>query len=240
MYGFLRATFWVGLATSLLSFLAFRRTPRGIRLIVMSALGMVSIVLVFASIPPERSVSFLFPICAAASAAGIVFLLRRTTRAGGAAFRSATAVVLVSICALNGAFVYAERDGQHGYPWYVGYYDAPEAAAHFSETLQPGERITGLLTEGGALLFYLDRLDRSGGSQLRPAWIPASKWAGAATTWQGSVRNVYLLEPEARVFWSGIRRKKFRAALQSAGFLPTEDVTELPTSRIVRYALASG
>jgi len=244
MYGDLYLPVTLALLAFPLGCLVRRRFAPGMRLLVAATLGSVPLVLFFARLPPTRSISFFLPIGAATAAAGFVLLLQLATRGRDSWIATGAWAAAAVVLALNARVVYDLRDEHAFLPWYVGYYDAQQAVAALEDVLQPEDRIIGEPTELPPVEFYIDRLEAL---RIHGLWVTGEYWIGVARHEQ-EIDNLYLIEPWIRTperggvlpLWREWRHDSLRKIIESAGYGRTDEVFELPTSRIVRYTLTPG
>lgn len=207
---------WValgGLGLAVLGIGSGARRGLGLRWFLAAFLGLFGTALVAGRFPPLWSLSFLIPLYVGLAAGGTLVLGRLLLR------ERAGIAVAAALLLWGGAQVAAavRSDGrQHELPWYVGYFDAEEASLVIDRDLPPASPLMGVGRQLGPVQYY---------QALRGDKTP------------GNIGRLGPLEAgEAFLIDTGLEKQERQVkGLESWGFAPTDEVIELPHSRIVRW-----
>jgi hypothetical protein len=224
---------WIALAAFGLAIVGARRHPRGFRLIASAALALLAFVLVFSKTPLHWQLPHLLLVYLIGVAAGAALLLERLAGADRSlAFRLPLALAL-ALALGNGVFVwFGMRNRQHELPWYLGYYDAPEAAGYLRRVLRGDDHVVGLKMELFALAYY-SPVDPPFEKRFFPRNY--SRGAQELEALRGRPLDLFVIETDQSL----PLRERFLTMVIEAGFAPTDDVERLGTSRVVRYSRSS-
>lgn len=193
--------------------LLFRRLGRhGGRLLLATAIGVVSVLLGTGANPPPWIFLFALPLYVGLSLAAPLVLARRLTRGAWSLERPAVGAALA--IAVVGTWIQLRHAPWDDVLWYVGYRDAPAAAAYLSQVLGPEDRVDAHSVVGPPIFYYLYR---SGFSEDPYELLRRNQRVGA----------VYFVD-------SGDRTQGRLAALERQGFDRQELAIGLERSRILR------
>jgi hypothetical protein len=221
---------------AVLAVTAFARTHglASLRLLVAFLVGPAAVVFLTSRVPPARCLTFLLLIglgLAAAGLASTVFALSRGSTPRGSAYMAGILAVLV---AANGWTTRGLRDQQWRLPWYIGYHDAPAAAARLKDVLDPRDRVAGHRVVRSSLHYYF--LKEAGRDFTAFHTLDEEMRERAEVHYdmnaeddRDSVRDVYLIDT-----YLGNPFTEY-AALGRSGYRATDDVLYFAHSRIVRF-----
>jgi hypothetical protein len=198
-----------------------RGTRGGVLLLPSVVLGTLAVLLISEALPPAWIHLFDLPIYFGLGVAGLLAIARRFAAPSPSKERTFVIAVAAAVVAINAVWsqlaIAQRRNAIEPVPWYVGYPDAPEAAAALAAILMPDDVVDGARVFEPPLRYYLQR---AGVGTLRFAEGDAPLDAD----------SVYFIDA-ANPLTEGIREK-----LVEDGFVVSETARELPRSRILRFA----
>ena len=221
---------WLALAAFGLAIVGARRHPRVFRLIASAVLALLAFVLVFSKTPLHWQLPHLLLVYLIGVAAGAALVLERLAGADRHLAARLPLAVALAFALGNGIFVwFGVRNHQHELPWYLGYYDAPDAAGYLRRALRGDDHVVGLKMELFALAYY-SPVD----PPLEKRFFPRnySRAEQELEALGGRPLDLLVIETDLPL----PLRERFVTMVLEAGFAPTDDVERLGTSRIVRYS----
>lgn len=215
VHGLPRGLAWCSLVLAAIGVLGGRRRWMGLRFLTATVVGFAGVVFVSQRQPPMWSMSFLIPLYLGLAAGGAAVLGRVLWSARPAIVPALTLLILGGA---QGAAALDNAGKQGELPWYMGYFDAEEASLRIDQDLPPRSPIAGIGRQLGPIYFYQDgRGDKTPGNMDRDGFLEA--------------REVFFID-------SGVAKSaRMMKGLERWGFEPTDDVIELPSSRIICYEL---
>ncbi len=222
----------IALAAFVSALVAVKRYPRGFRLMASSLLSLAAFALVFSKVPLPWQLPHLLIVFLMGVGGGAAFLLDRLAGARAELARFGTFVVALAIVLGNGALAVGMRSRQFALPWYLGYYDAPEAAEYLSQAMRDEDCIAGVKMELFPLAYYFQATD----PHWKTRFFPRKNSMAEKELLELKERSadLFLIETDRPI----PLRSKCRDVMVEGGYAPTGEVRRFRASRIVRYSPA--